>query len=87
MKCVEQGLLKLDDDVTLTVLPEFKHIQVLEAMKDDGQDGETPVLRPSTGKITLRQVKRVCPHGRLSADARQEPLDSFFWRHLRVHAR
>ena len=54
MKCVEQGLLKLDDDVTTTFLPEFKDVQVLEGMKDDGNGGGTPILRPSKGKITLR---------------------------------
>ncbi|EME38773.1 beta lactamase like protein [Dothistroma septosporum NZE10] len=56
MKCVEQDLLKLDDDVTTTFLPEFEDVQVLERMEDDGKSGETPVLRPSKGKITLRNL-------------------------------
>lgn len=54
MKCVEQGLLKLDDDVSEKFLPEFKDIQVLVKMEDDGKGGERPIWRPSKGKVTLR---------------------------------
>lgn len=52
MKCVEDKLLNLDDDVAKTFLPEFKDIQVLERMDED----EKPVLRPAKGKITLRAL-------------------------------
>lgn len=56
LQCVEKGLIKLDDDVTDEVLPEFRDVQVLERMVDDGNEGEKPILRPSKGKITLRYV-------------------------------
>lgn len=54
MKCVEQGILKLDDDVASTVLPELGDVQVLEKMEEDEKGDERPVLRPMKGKITLR---------------------------------
>lgn len=56
LKCVELGTLKLDDDVADGPLPEFRDIQVLVKMEDDGQGGERPVLRPAKGKVTLRCV-------------------------------
>jgi CubicO group peptidase (beta-lactamase class C family) len=49
MQCVEKGLLKLDDDVAETYIPEFKGIEVLVKIGDDG-----PVLRRATRKVTLR---------------------------------
>src|ERR1700712_2998389 len=55
MQCVEKGLLNLDADVGEANLPEFKDIQVLEKMEDDGNGGQKPVLRAAKGKVTLRQ--------------------------------
>ena len=49
MQCVEKGLLNLDDDVAETYIPEFKGIEVLVKMGDDG-----PVLKKATRKVTLR---------------------------------
>lgn len=54
MQCVERGLINFDDDVAEMILPEFRGVEVLERMVDDGNGGEKPVLRPSKGKITLR---------------------------------
>jgi CubicO group peptidase (beta-lactamase class C family) len=54
MQCVEKGLLNLDADVGETCLPEFKDVQVLEKMEDDGNGGKKPVLRATKGKVTLR---------------------------------
>jgi CubicO group peptidase (beta-lactamase class C family) len=54
MQCVERGLVGLDDDVAEKLLPEFKDIEVLEDMEDDGQGGEKPRLRKAKGKVTLR---------------------------------
>lgn len=51
MQCVERGLLKLDDDISQTVLPEFKGIQILTTINDDG-----PQLKPATRKVTLRNL-------------------------------
>ncbi|QDS69761.1 hypothetical protein FKW77_010194 [Venturia effusa] len=51
MQLVERRLLSLDDDIAQTVLPEFKGIQVLTKMTDDG-----PVLKPAKNKITLRNL-------------------------------
>ncbi|KXT09303.1 hypothetical protein AC579_2854 [Pseudocercospora musae] len=56
MKCVEDKLLNLDDDVTTTFLPEFQDIQVLERMEEDSNGEEKPILRPAKGKITLRSL-------------------------------
>lgn len=53
-RCVEKGLLNLDDDVASTVLPELGDIEVLVRMDEDDAGNEHPILRPSTGKITLR---------------------------------
>ena len=54
MQCVEKGLVGLDDDVAEKLLPEFKDIEVLEDMEDDGNAGEKPRLRNAKGKVTLR---------------------------------
>jgi CubicO group peptidase (beta-lactamase class C family) len=54
MQCVEKGLLELDVDVGETYLPEFKDVQVLEKMEDDGKGAQQPVLRAAKGKVTLR---------------------------------
>jgi CubicO group peptidase (beta-lactamase class C family) len=54
MQCVEKGLLELDADVGETCLPEFKDVQVLEKMEDDGNGVKTPVLRAAKGSVTLR---------------------------------
>jgi CubicO group peptidase (beta-lactamase class C family) len=56
MQCVEKGLLDLDADVGEANLPEFKDVQVLEKMEDDGNGGKKPVLRAPKSKVTLRQV-------------------------------
>jgi CubicO group peptidase (beta-lactamase class C family) len=56
MQCVERGLLELDADVGDTCLPEFKDVQVLEKMEDDGNGGQKPVLRAPKGRVTLRWV-------------------------------
>ncbi|KAF2432294.1 beta-lactamase/transpeptidase-like protein [Tothia fuscella] len=56
MQCVERGLLDLDADVGEKILPEFKDIQVLEKMEDDGKGGKKPVLRAAKGKVTLRNL-------------------------------
>jgi hypothetical protein len=54
MQCVEKGLLDLDADVGETCLPEFKDVQVLKKMEDDGKGGQIPVLSKAKGKVTLR---------------------------------
>jgi CubicO group peptidase (beta-lactamase class C family) len=56
MQCIERGLLNLDDDVAEAHLPEFKDIEILESMEDDGNGGTRPVLRKATRKITLRNL-------------------------------
>lgn len=60
VQCVERGLIGLDDDVAEKILPEFRDINVLEAMEDDGNGGERPRLRKAKGKITLRHVEYLC---------------------------
>ncbi|KAL8951100.1 MAG: hypothetical protein Q9222_002904 [Ikaeria aurantiellina] len=50
MQLVEQGRLKLDEDVT-TILPELKDIQILTAW-----DGDKPLLSRAENKITLRHL-------------------------------
>ena len=54
MQCVERGLVGLDDNVAEKLLPEFKDIEVLEDMEDDGNGDEKPKLRKAKGKVTLR---------------------------------
>jgi CubicO group peptidase (beta-lactamase class C family) len=54
MQCVEKGLLELDADVGETYLPEFRDLQVLEKMEDDGKGGKKPVFRARKGAVTLR---------------------------------
>ncbi|EME78889.1 uncharacterized protein MYCFIDRAFT_190999 [Pseudocercospora fijiensis CIRAD86] len=56
IKCVEDKLLNLDDNVSETYLPEFKDIQVLERMEEDSNGESKPILRPAKGKITLRSL-------------------------------
>ena len=51
MQLVEQGLLKLDDDIA-GVLPELGAVQVLEGFDAAG----APITRPAAGPITLRQL-------------------------------
>ncbi|KAK5048593.1 hypothetical protein LTR84_005684 [Exophiala bonariae] len=50
MQCVEQGLVKLDEDVS-PILHELKGIQILEGFNSVSGD---PVLRRSDANITLR---------------------------------
>jgi CubicO group peptidase (beta-lactamase class C family) len=49
LKCVEDGLIGLDDDVT-KVLPTLGDLQILTGFNDDN----TPILKPPTQHITLR---------------------------------
>ncbi|KAK5073226.1 hypothetical protein LTR64_000362 [Lithohypha guttulata] len=51
LHCVEQGLLKLDDDIA-TVLPEWKDPQIITGYADDG----SPILVKAEQKITLRRL-------------------------------
>lgn len=50
LKLVEQSILKLDDDVAETGLPELKNKPILTGF--DGNDN--PIYKPSANKITLR---------------------------------
>jgi hypothetical protein len=54
MQCVERGQLDLDADVGETCLPEFKDVQVLVKMEDDGNGGKKPVFREPKTRVTLR---------------------------------
>ncbi|KAF2097234.1 beta-lactamase/transpeptidase-like protein [Rhizodiscina lignyota] len=60
VQCVERGLIGLDDDVSERILPEFRDINVLEDMVDDGKGGQMPRLRKARGKITLRNLLTHC---------------------------
>lgn len=51
LQCVEKGLLKLDDDISV-VLPEWKDPQILTGFDDDGK----AQLTAAKGKITLRRL-------------------------------
>lgn len=50
LKCVENGKLALDEDVT-GILPELKDIEVQTPPSDDGG---APILAKAKNKITLR---------------------------------
>lgn len=52
LKCVDDGLLTLTGDLS-TVAPELASKQVLTGFSEDG---ETPLLEPATGPITLEQL-------------------------------
>jgi hypothetical protein len=54
MQCVEKGLLDLDVDVGEAYLPEFKDVQILEKMEDDGAGAKKPIFRAPKGVVTLR---------------------------------
>ncbi|KAI8658077.1 Beta-lactamase [Fusarium keratoplasticum] len=51
LQCVEKGLLELDQDIS-TILPEWKHPQVLTGFDEAGQ----PLFRPAWSTITLRHL-------------------------------
>jgi CubicO group peptidase (beta-lactamase class C family) len=53
MQCVERGLLKLDDDVTTTFLPEIANIEILTGFDEKTDQA---ILKPKTRAITLRFV-------------------------------
>lgn len=55
LKCVEQGLFKLEDEVA-DYLPEWKDPEVLEGWTKDGK----PILRKAKRAITIRSVSIYC---------------------------
>jgi CubicO group peptidase (beta-lactamase class C family) len=56
MQCVERGILKLDEDVSETWLPEFDDIGILKSMEGDKDGNEQPIYKKRTQKITLRNL-------------------------------
>ena len=50
LQCVENGILKLDDDV-YEILPELESLEILTGI--DQANGE-PLLKPRSSNITLR---------------------------------
>lgn len=54
MQCVEKGILRLDDDVGQTWLPELKDPEIIVRFDEDSEGESVPVFKKATRKITLR---------------------------------
>ncbi|KAF2673801.1 beta-lactamase/transpeptidase-like protein [Microthyrium microscopicum] len=56
MQQVDRGVLKLDDDVTQTWLPEFKDYDVLVRGQNDGGENPKPTTKKMKNRMTLRNL-------------------------------
>ena len=72
MQCVERGLLKLDNDISV-VLPELKELKILTGFEKGSDRMDKPILIENTKAITLRYGMSF-PACRSCADIRRHLL-------------